>query len=139
MRELLLRLRDELGQLRGDSVEPVCRVEAGEDTLERGEKLGIGIAAAQVTGSRREVRNAADAHRRDCRDGRSAAPVGDDEAAVLERPVGGGNRRRADLDRRCELANRRQPRLRREPAVRDLGLDRGRDRCGAGSGPDSLY
>ena len=61
-------------------------------------------------------------------DRRPASTVGRDEATLLERAVGGGHRRRADLERRRERA----PSGASSPGAggrRDLGLDRRRDGC----------
>jgi hypothetical protein len=132
-------VRGELGQLRRDPVELVRGVDVREDVGERGEQARIGIAARKVAHAGRQLGGARDAHRRKRRDRRPAPAGGDDEAALLQRPVGRGDGRRADLEGRGQLAHRRQPRRRGQAAVRDLALDGRSDGCRARAEPDKLY
>jgi len=58
---------------------------------------------------------------------------------VLERPVGGGDRRGTDLEGARELADGRKPLSRCELVLGDRALDPRRDRRRAGSCVDRLY
>jgi hypothetical protein len=126
-------------QLGRAAVELVPGVEAREGVREHREKLRVGVAAREVADARRERGDALDPHGRGCRDRRSARAVGDDEAALLQVPVGGRHRRGAHLEAGGQLADRGKPRGRGQASFRDLGLDGRGDGCCAGTAADRLY
>jgi hypothetical protein len=130
--------RLELGQLRGDAVQPVRRVDPRERAGEPRKERRIGIAAREVADARRQAGGGRDAHGRKRGDRGPAPAVGDDEPAVAERAVRGRGRRRADPEPGRERAHGRKPRARGQAAVGDRGLDRGRDLGRPGAGVDNL-
>ena len=137
--EVLLGELDESRQLGRPPVELVLGHDAGQRVRERRKERRIRVPARQVADARRQSDGALHAHGRDGGDRGSAAALGHDEATLLERPVGGGDRGRADVERAGERADGRKPRLGCQETVRDLFLDRRRDGCGAGAAFDSLY
>jgi hypothetical protein len=68
----------------------------------------------------------------------SAATIGADEAALLERAVRGGDGRRAYLELARKVSNGRQSLGGSEPLLGDRRLDRRRDRGGTGSAFDAM-
>jgi hypothetical protein len=138
-REVRLRQLDQPRQLRRAAVELVARVDPRESRLERREERRVGVAAREVACVRRQGPRAADAERRPPGDERAPPSLSGDEPALPERPVRGGDGRRADLELGRQRTDRWEPLRRRQRAGRDLGLDPRRDDCGAGAGPDSLY
>ena len=136
--EVGLRQLDELREPDRTAVELVLGIDAGERRAERWQQRRVGVAAGEVARAGRKRRSADHPQRRLDRDDGPAAAIGADEAAVLERPVGGGDRRRAHLELGRQVANRRQTVGRRESVPRDRRLDARGDRRGPGTALDLL-
>jgi hypothetical protein len=116
----------------------VLRIETGERRPERRQHGGIGVAARKVARVRRQRRAADHPQRRLGRDDGSAAAIGADEAALLERAVCGRDGRGADLELGRKVANGGQPLGGRKPVLCDRRLDRRGDRRSPSAPPDLL-
>ncbi len=136
--EVGLRQTDQLRQPDRPTVELVLRIEPGQRRAERRQERGVGVTAGEVARVRRQRRPADHPQRRLGGDDRPAAPIRAHEAALLERAVSGGHRRRAHSQLVGQFANGGKARGRRQAVVGNRGFDLPGDRRGAGAEVDAV-